>query len=101
LRRLIGELNATVEGRWWDARWACTQLAPARNGGRADLHRCTDEPPAPYIAQPGAEEEVLRRVVDELTSTADALWWEAQWVRAELSAAVPPEPRLGRGLGYG
>jgi hypothetical protein len=44
---------------------------------------------------------VLRRVVDELTSTADALWSEAQWVRTELAAAVPLEPRLGCGLGYG
>ena len=101
LRRLIDELNGTVQSLWWDARWACTQLALTRNEGRADLHPGTDEPPVPYIAQPGAEEDALRRVVAELTNTAEALRWEAHWARAELAAAVPPEPRLGPGLGYG
>ena len=101
LRRLIGELNTTVESLWWDARWACTQLTLARNEGRAEIHPCTDKPPPPYLAEPGAEEDALRRVVDDLTSTAEALWSEAQWARAELAAAVPPEPRLGRGHGYG
>jgi hypothetical protein len=44
---------------------------------------------------------VLRRVVDDLAGTAEALWWEAQCASAELAAAVTPEPRLGRSFGYG
>jgi hypothetical protein len=101
LRRLIDELNGTVESLWWDARWACTQLALARNGARADIHPCCDVPPAPHRPQPEADATMLRGVVDDLNSTAEALWWEAQWARAELAAAVLPEPRLGRGFRYG
>ena len=101
LRRLIDELNGTVESLWWDARWAGTQLALARNEARADVHPCRDEPPAPHRPQPDADDTVLRGVVDDLNSTAEALWWEAQWARAELAAAVSPEPRLGRGFKYG
>jgi hypothetical protein len=70
-------------------------------GARADVHPCTEAPPAPYVPQPGAEEAVLRRVVDDLAGTAEALWWEAQCASAELAAAVTPEPRLGRSFGYG
>jgi len=101
LRRLIDEMNGTVESLWWDARWACTQLALARNEMRAEIHSCRDEPPSPLRPQPDADESVLRRVVDDLNSTAEALWWEAQWARAELAAAIPPEPRLSRGFRYG
>ncbi len=101
LRRLIDELNGTVESLWWDARWADTQLALARNEARPEIRPCYDEPPTPHIPQPDAGESVLRRVVEDLNSTAEALWWEAQWSRAELAAAVPPGPRLGRGFRYG
>lgn len=101
LYRLIDELNGTVESLWWDARWACTQLALARDERRAEIHPCRDEPPAPHRPQPDADDTVLRGVVDDLNSTAEALWWEAQWARAELAAAVAPEPRLGHGFKYG
>jgi hypothetical protein len=101
LRRMIDELNETVESRWWDAKWACTQLALARNEARADVHPCCDQPPSAHTAAADADEPELRRIVDELTHTADALGREAQWARAELAAAVVPEPRLGRGIRYG
>jgi hypothetical protein len=101
LRRLIDELNGTVQSRWWDARWACTQLALARNEARADVHPCCDQPPSAQTAPAGADEPALRRIVDELTSTAENLRREGQWARAELASAVVPEPRLGRGVRYG
>lgn len=101
LRRLIDELNGTVESRWWDARWTCTQLALARNEARADVHPCCDQPPSAHTAPADADEPALRRIVDELNRTAENLWREAHWARAELAAAVVPEPRLGRGLRYG
>ena len=101
LRRLIDELNGTVESLWWDARWTCTQLALARNEARADVHPCCDQPPSAHTAPPDADEPALHRIVDELNGTAETLWWEAQWARAELGAAVVPEPRLGHGIRYG
>jgi len=101
LRRLIDELNGTVESLWWDARWTCTQLALARNEARADVHPCCDQPPSAHTAPSNADEPVLRRIVDELNGTAETLRTEARWGRAELAAAVIPEPRLGRGIRYG
>jgi hypothetical protein len=101
LRRLIDELNGTVESLWWDARWTCTQLALARNEARADVHPCCDQPPSAHTAPLDADEPVLRRIVDELSGTAETLRSEAKWARTELAAAVIPEPRLGGGIRYG
>jgi hypothetical protein len=98
LRALIEQLNGTVESLWWDMRWACTQLALSR--GDAHTHCADEQPPAPHVPGPDADTALLRRVLDDLNSTAEAMWWEIQWARAELAAA-PPGPGLGRATRFG
>ena len=90
LSGLVRNLNETVQSLWdavHDLRMELDAVRPAaRNADDADPRPPTWRTP-PANADLVEQVETLRRQVDELNGDAEYLWFEAQWLRAQLAVA--------------
>jgi outer membrane murein-binding lipoprotein Lpp len=90
LSGLVRNLNATVQSLWDTVHDLRLQLGTARPAARVDDHA---DPRPPTWQMPPAnadlveQVETLRRQIDELNSDAEYLWFEAQWLRAQLAVS--------------
>lgn len=89
MRRLVGELNRSVEDLWLQVRPLRIQMALA--DGRPVRDSYVDEwPPVRPLpreaADPEQEVTTLGVLFDDLNRVAESLWIEVQWLRAQLAA---------------
>jgi len=90
LSGLVRNLNETVQSLWdavHDLRLELDTVRPAALlADRADPRPLTWRMP-PANADLVEQVETLRRQVDELNGDAEYLWFEAQWLRAQLAVS--------------
>jgi hypothetical protein len=90
LSGLVRNLNETVQSLWDTVHELRTELGAVRPAARITDYA---DPRPPTWRMPPAnadlveQVETLRRPVDELNGDAEYLWFEAQWLRAQLAVA--------------
>jgi hypothetical protein len=92
LRRMLDDLNAVIEMLWMEVEGLRAELARVR--GSTDVPGMYAKPPTqlphagPSTRPVEAQLVALRGAVDAANVAADALWFETQWMRSQLAAAI-------------
>jgi hypothetical protein len=92
LRRMLVDLNAVIEMLWMEVEGLRTEVARARGGAEVSgIYAAPPTQPVDVVRGPGLVEtelSALRGSVDNANVAADALWFESQWMRSQLEAAI-------------
>ena len=90
LSGLVRNLNETVQSLWDAVHELRLELVAVRPAGPLANH-ADPRPPTwrmpPANADLDEQVETLRRQADELNGDAEYLWFEAQWLRAQLAVS--------------
>ncbi len=100
LSGLVRDLNKTVHSLWDTVHDLRLELSTVRPAALVADH-ADQRPPMwqgpPGSADPAEQVNILQLQLDELNGDAESLWFEAQWLRAQLAVArgnvsPPSEP---------
>jgi hypothetical protein len=85
LHRMLDDINEVIELLWLEVEDLRAQLGRLRGG---DVPAMYARPPTQSAPPTTESVSVLARQVDDASIAADALWFESQWIRSQVSSIV-------------